>query len=690
MNQRRNIQNSKQFVLILLLSCLLDCEGMCGWSTNPSSPSLVDLGSLIAGNTQEPEYFYWFSNTNGDGHFIVPYYGGSTGNLVDLNVTASAIKKADFYTGRISGRAAAYTNGVFYFCEREVVGGGSGYGRLTSYIPSTGQTNPLHLTSLAVPMSMEFGANGWLYIGHYGTSCTVDRYNIATTAYEELGVLDTNSGAAYCYYVGADASYVYAYIGPNPYRLSIKTIATGTTAIYWTNLTEIYYPIYNGKAGGLFTICRTNGTECWYGLSNGVPNAIGVSSTFYTNVWYYGNAAGISGVQENWRAGVLDLALTQTNATGYELDMSLSLPNSSNNVASFGYSETTSNSWTWLSVSNFSLSAAGITKLYPDGDNLFAVSFLYGPLLNYNPDADFVTVLGTPPYEIHGAVKTNALWYLSGYNAVTLEYDSTKDWTLFAGVDRASTNINPHTLSLAILRMELYPAFGSDGLLYVAAYRVRGIYGGEIGWWNPSTKETGSYRPSWWEYATNAPSDLVPVLGGTKMVYLPYGWPGLYVFDVATKTVVLTNSSVLPFVSRLEKCVEVSSGVVVGITSNLVWRYNVATDTVTHTNALPGVSWSGFLYADPSYGSRKKLVLGPDGYVWAVLGNDLYRIHPTTCEPELIKASVSPNNVIFLDGDAYLYNPATTSLKTLDELLLFQASINGSGNVNFSGNVRWQ
>jgi hypothetical protein len=661
----------------ILLLLFVSAHAYAGWEVNSGAVS-NNIGTLLASCTQERSYY--FVNTNSDKHLLLPYFGGAVDNLVDINLTQGSARITNTWPSRFPYHGAAYTNGVVYLFHPNSAYVAPNYvGKLVSYDLASGRTNTISNTYQHAGYFCDWGDDGWLYAASYGVSGSqLERYNPITEVFEQLGVIDTNNfvqGSAqsqYGYSLGADSRYCYVSIRDDFYYLGVYDTQTGVKTNFWWNLGDAAGSyIYRGKNGGWFYERLGGGAgdigsaRVWYALSNGVPHLIGTNASFYMNVYY---AVGTG----DMRGGVVTEALVNTS-TGYNFDTGYGIPDSSNNVATIGYKLVEASSYTYVSVSNLSLVASNLRDVYDDGSTLFIIGGDYLPWLRYTHASATVTRIGSSGnYNMYDAIKVGERWYVSGYDAALFLHNPAQAWSLSPSTpDLTDESVNPRKLSLSIANSEMYPCMGCDNNLYVISYVSRNGAGAKLGWYNLTTEASGSSWP--FQDSAHSPGDMQSTMGGTNLVFLPYGTDELLVFNVPTQSWARTNDSVLTGVTRLDKCVEVAHGIMVGVSGNNVWRYDVANNEVLFTNTLPGTAWSGFVVSHAGNQNHKKLCLGPDGYVWLTLGNDLYRLHPATCEPELIAAGVGPHNVMFNGGDAYLYNPGTPELHVLSDLLTYTA-----------------
>lgn len=633
---------------LALLFCLVPaCGFAASWGLNSSIPAVTTNQALLSGNTFEKSSL--LTDTNGDMHVLMFYdiSLNATGpvQVFDANLTkrTARLTNATGASGRIIAFGEAYTNGWFYRGTSD----GAGKSYAFRYHPASGEMQLLHQGAAKTLYSTAIADNGWIVWGEYGTG-GVERYNPADGTWENLGPADTNyTGVSqYCYSIGADSRYIYAGLGQSPWYLAIIDTQTSNHWTYYSNSALGASYVYRGASGGWYYKTPSQ----WYQLIDGAP--VPTNSVAIINWTGYNN-------------NVLVNDVVFTGSTGLDFDFGFAYPDSSNNVATLRWATTGSNDWQSVSVTNFALAAASLRRVYPNGDgNLLVIPTAYLPLMKFAPASTTTTAIGHTGSSLYDAVQSAPYWFLSGYSTATYRYDPGSAWNLSpTTIDKTAIGVNARQLSGGFGNYHYYSCFGSDGLLYIGSHHERSAVGGEIGWYNVSTlASVGSLRSPLTADVDDV-ADLKPVLSGTKMVYLTSGQPNLYVFDVATKVFTKTNSAILPELTTLDKCVEVSDGIVLGVSGNRVWKYNVSTDSVLYTNSLPGTAWTSLSQFD------HRLTVGPDGFAWVVLGSGLYRIDPTSCAPSLVKSDVGANNVAFNGGDAYLYNPTLPALKAIRGLL---------------------
>jgi hypothetical protein len=550
--------------------------------------------------------------------------------LLDVNLTKGTTRVFNGAGKRLGSRGIAYRNGMLYYCNPNVYYNLSYRSLFQRYNVATGETNLIAPLTQYGGYLMEWGDDGWLYIGSYGMQgswgtggADLARYHPDTGTLEDLGKVDPEHAAEYnsqyAYSLHADTNFCYVALGLLPWYLAVINTQTGDKTSFFAGTDTLGEIRRDADRLLWYRRSDSNRVTTYYLLSNGIPVLTG-----------YKAPPGL--IDQQLRGGVVDNAPAHTNLTGFNFDLDLIYPDSSNNVATVGYATNGSGIWNVVTASNFNLTAATIRRLYADGTNLFIpVTFTYGPWLRYHPATSNVLRYGTAPYSMYDAVKRGNKWYVSGYTAATLEFDSARPWTL--------TKANIHDPSANPRKLP-------DGLLYVAAYLERGGVGGEIGWYNPSDESYGSLRDPL-AVSHHNPADFKPILGGSKFVYSTTG-SILFVFDTATKTLLSTNA---PLDTKSPgKVVEVANGVILGLSGTNMYRWDCSTGSLVWSNNLNGTAFGSSIAT-----VDRRVELGPDGYVWAFIGTVLNRINPADGSMTPIYTNNASQNVMFHGRDMYLY-----------------------------------
>lgn len=656
----------------LFFSCsILLCSLICcysSWVTNSTIPNVTTTSSLIS--SLDIDGLYMFKDPSGDRHVFLAYCSVAEpwaylGTFWDVNVDKTNSHLATGSYGRFNLFGEAFYNGLFYIC-------GQGPGYFQSYNPTNGTVTQIHSTSDDVQTSC-VSDSGIIFLGG-ATHQKVDSWNPSTSTWTSWGYVDTNLtdvGSHFVYTIGADSRYVYCGLGQSPWYLGIIDTTTGLHSTYWSNANFFNANVVRGTNGGYFYDVITNSGDSIHGyftLENGIPTVTNAIPPVYTP-WL--NKDGVSFGQPSYDNGQF--------AADYNLDVDVTwaYPDSTNNWATALWSVHNSNTWASVSITNFSnLAPLFIKRAYANGDGrLLILTYGYGPLLWYTPSSSQVSVIGRMGMSSYDACKTGNVWYISGYTSMTFGYDTSSPWTLSSTTtDKHAVGVNARQFTGGWGQYHYYSCFGSDGLLYIGATVERNGVGGYLGWFDTSTYTSPGNLRDPFAASNDRAGDLKSSLGGTKMIYLSGADNNLFVVDVSTKTCTATNSTILPGISKLGKCIESSNGVMTGMYGTSIWQYDVVNNIVLYTNTLPGTAWSGFSGTGIDY----RISLGPDGYIWITLDNDLYRIHPITCSPQLIKTGVNPHNICFNGGDAYLYSPSDSTLHVLSGLLLQTQDVNAT------------
>lgn len=639
---------------LILFVVLMPLAAAALWRLNPVIPDLTVNSALLGGNTLKLQNL--MVDTNGHTHVLLLYEITTDTSkpiqIFDSDITANTSRLVSVNgMGILIGVGAVYTNGWYY---RGTTSGGVSW----RYNLSSGAVQILNTNSEDAIYSLAIDDNGSILWGTYPRSHVL-RYTPSSGLFQDMGRSDTNqNGNFYAYTIAGDARYVYVgmkSLNNVPWYLGVIDTATSNSWTYFSNsITSSGAYVQRGVAGGIYY--QKDGTN--YQLIAGVPiptNSVPLIDWGLTNY------------------NVLVDESVFTASTAKDFDFGFAYPNSSNNVSTIRWATAGSNDWQTLSVSNFNIAGANLGLLSSIGSELFVIPSSYLPLIRYNPATETTSVIGATGSSLYAGINFNDDWFVSGYPAAAYKYDPSLPWNLSATTPNPElAGVNARKFSGSFGKYQRKLCVGSDGLLYVGVEHARdAVSGGDIGWYSiDGMTNVGNLHNPFSESSTSV-RDMKPCLSATKLIYTCDATNTLFIFDVGSKTVTRTNNSILPSVSSLGQCVEVSPGIMLGVTESNLWMYNVNTDTTTVTNSLPGNSWSGF-----SHSYDCQLSTGSDGYVWLTLGNDLYRINPQTGYPSLVKTNVGPHNIFFSGGDAWLYNPSTPELHRLKDILLRESDLN--------------
>jgi outer membrane protein assembly factor BamB len=193
-------------------------------------------------------------------------------------------------------------------------------------------------------------------------------------------------------------------------------------------------------------------------------------------------------------------------------------------------------------------------------------------------------------------------------------------------------------------------------MVYVGGHHERNSVGGELGWYDPIAGTSGSLRTPFVTIGYDV-SDLKSALGGTKIVYASKN-EKLFVLDVASKQIEREIIPIPGIAGPLGKLTEVAPGIMLGAVSNRIYKVDIRNGSVLYTNTLPGLA-----YGSPYMGAYyQRLVLGPDGYVWMLIDNSIYRINPDdgsmTNLVDTASLNTAQKSLLFKDGELYVYGEA--------------------------------
>ena len=642
--------------------------------------SIIDLGIPLQTNTQEHQVMY----TTNDSHRHLQLYYDTFGqrpmNVVDIDVENGKLLSGVFQNNM--GRPGPQCH-VFYPANDKFYMASSDPGSMSEFDPATGASRYVHSLHYKGAQYCEEGDDGWIYIGEITSAQSkgagVERYDPRTDTWQDLGIIDPafNGSEQYAYTLGADARYLYVGLGELPWYLAVyDTQATSNPiTLYWADQGDSGGTVSRGSDGEWY-YTRNSATQSWktktYKLTNGVP--VEVSQPPAQAAWYaHGNTI-------DDQSAFSSIFHTQINLDNAE-------PNSSNNDTAIISLQTDSNPWQSVSVTGLSLAPSTIKRLYAwpgNSGKLLGWASDYGLVFSYDTQSNTIQGLGYPTRSLYDATFDGNTIYFSGYPSSTLRYGTTKAWTLSGSTPDVSLNsVNPYLLTLSggdsagawAGKYNYYSSIGMDGFIYIGVHHERDSNGGGLGWYDPVSGTSNGLRAP---FLNDDVRDVLAVNGGTKIVYsssdLNKVAGRLFVLDVATKQIERTFNPVPNNIS-LDKIVEVEPGMVIGLTdSQQYFKANILTGETLWVKGLGATAFSGVSSYD------RRLVKGPDGYVWLFIGTSLCRINPKDGSIETIMQNLPVSNIMFSGGDLYFYG--TTGLKVIKGL--FTAAHNSSVSVTAS------
>ena len=612
---------------------IVGADGAWGGEAVALNPPPYDVDSLAPRiySTKIDRQAVTTDPSTGDIHLLLGYMSGGSFQLLDANLARETVRVVDGVAGRLGPNAmAVHPDGKLYLASVDP-------GYLLEYDVRTGSMRQLKKLADKGGQWMEIGDDGAVYVGEM-VKGHVERYDPATGKLEDLGIIDDPGPPyyRYAYTLGADRRYVYVGIGQNPWYLAVYDRQTRTTKTWWKEL-KTGVAIAKGTKGGWYARVNALG---WFALRNGVPEPL----DFQPDVIPFEKHGGVCNKSD----------LSQCNLP-YDIDLNSAVP-----VASVGSEAQALISWRkkgdapWRTVSAGVRVVPQVIKQLVAGpkDQVFGLTGFYGPIFEFSTKAPGkLTLLGKNLRSNYDALylPENGRWYLAGYPAALMEFDPGKPWSLRSESDPASPQVNPRQPVKGFGKYQYYLARGSDGFVYVGAQHERDSVGGELGWYDPATGKTGSLRAPFEQFDVR---DLKPALGGTSLIFSSAALKTadgrqtdgrLLVFDVATKRVV-REVVPLPGWAALDKVVETSPGIVVGVAGSEVYAVDVRDGRVLYRKPL-GARFDVVRHYD------RRINLGPDGHVWLVLSPE-----GQGGTPQLSRIDPADGTVQMLQGIAGLMN----------------------------------
>jgi hypothetical protein len=605
-----------------------------------SSPlHMENLGKLVESATLEHRVpFSFYLPQTGQFHqllyYVVPKIWKHPFQVLDINLNTGQTRVVDALLGRPGPHATIlHSNGLIY-----IGSGDPGY--FMVYDPETGQTRQIAKLADKGAQYMIEGDDGAIYIGEC-VKGYVERYDPKTHGWENYGIIDDPGPPyyRYAYTLGADKRYIYIAMGENPWYLVIYDRKDHTSKVYWKNLKARYVGVVRGKDGHWYAQCSTRerGTR-WYRLQGNQPPEL---------------------LQTRPAVYKTNFSRQGTISRDYDIDLDRAIPDTGNG-GRVVIRWRKKGQLTWREASaQLRMGPFPLKRLYDwSGAKLFGFTSFYGPVFTYAPAEKKLTILGRPQRSLYDALFCDGRWWLAGYPAATMEYDPARPWSLTASTkDLFDPLSNPHLLRLPAngsAKYHFYLTRGADGFIYVGGHRERDSVGGTLGWFNPHTGITGGLRAPFRKYEIH---DLIPVLHGTKILVSTFardqGNPGkLFLFDTRQKKIE-REFIPLPGERNAGKIVEIKPGLILGLVSgspqSRVYKFDLQAGKLVFVKDIDGTLFGKVR------GYDRRVIKGPDGYVWVYLNKTICRINPADGKMERIINAPPAGNLLFFHGDLYIY-----------------------------------
>lgn len=461
--------------------------------------------------------------------------------------------------------------------------------------------------------------DGRLFLGTYPKGA-LEIYNPAADTLTRVGEFDAAFTAPqYVYTLATDGRYAYAGMGQDPWYLAVLDTQTGQASQYFkednlptTNVEQaadgsgIYFGNYQLIDGAPVLAQSRPAMRPWYLPCNVVIDKSGFADTGY------------------------DVVLDNANvATGITPEIS--------------WNPTGDADWQNATLTGVQTAPAVLKRAISVGNRILILSGFYGPLVWFTPATGAFEIVGWTNYSLYDALAVGTDVYLSGYTAVTFRWDTLSEWTLTPSAPDL-TATNPRKVA-AWHKYHYYQTL-AVGIVWVGVNHERDSTGGELGWYDPVTDDTGSLRT---EFENWTPRALTTV--GAFVVYSGNARDGadgrVFVVNTATKTV---TASYAPIAGTTDAgvIVGVSSADLVGVTGTAAYRMGIADGAIRWKLTLPAAAF-GMAWYD------RRIATAPDGWLWFAIGNAIYRLNPADGTLNKVTDTDAPYNVCFHGGDVYLY-----------------------------------
>ena len=330
-----------------------------------------------------------------------------------------------------------------------------------------------------------------------------------------------------------------------------------------------------------------------------------------------------------------------------------------------------------------------------DGETVIATASPYGQMITYNTRAGESKMLGRPTsMNVYSLASDGKYAYLSGYPSMAFArvdfsrpFTTDRSYPGRPGIPWTDQRANPWQMCylgqvVAGAHCGVFMYRGADGRMYTCGMCLRHNAGFALGWYDPETEKFGKVDDTGLQHQQVA--WMTPLEGGkkfaiaTRVQYREYkgGTPPkcgkIFLFDVAEQKFARVYEP-LPDVQKLSCIADVGRGRLLGIAPTSLRRGRFPT-LLTVVYLLDTASGEVLLkrrYAGQLVGAVDKFdtprkghdfVVGPDGYVWTMMGREsmpdttaLVRINPEDLSIHVVGTVTGNwNRFIFIGRDLYL------------------------------------
>jgi len=303
----------------------------------------------------------------------------------------------------------------------------------------------------------------------------------------------------------------------------------------------------------------------------------------------------------------------------------------------------------------------------PDG-RLFGTAQGYKGRFLYEPAKARFIELGDGGASLYALTFFAGKVYWSGYpSAPVYAFDPARPWTLKKGgppgtpeISETDGRSNPRRVHedylvfyrLTRVKKMLSAAVVADGRIYFGGKGQRDYAGGGLGWLDPKTGKVGGM---WKPFARCPICWLAPADGGRRLLISTRN-EKVFLYDVAQDKI-LREMTPVPGVKKAGPVFEVAPGRLLGITDDpnargagLLYGLDEETGEVLFHKRVPRALPFVWAHGIAKWDFR----LGPDGFVWATLGNVLVRIDPKDVRVHVLGTINPPGKLAFVGKDLYL------------------------------------
>lgn len=525
--------------------------------------------------------------------------------------------------------------------------------------------------------------NGWIYgAGSYDGPNAKDKgkasawgWNPATGEFKDFGAVGKNTGMGYGYFVAADDTHVYVDCGANPWYLVAVNVQTGEQKILetapdgaYTN--RIYLNTSRQSLPGFF-----GGAMAYVQKSDDAPRK-------YYWVWH---GELIPKKQQSFEMDDscpwprLPSPMEKLGGTPPEVFDGQLYPDEKDQATVWWRPKAGAGEWQKITVDGVEKHPMGVHRLaaLPDG-RLFGVSAGYQGRFIHDPKTGKSTEVGAQGGgSIYAMLEHAGKVYWSGYPSGPIYvYDPAKPWTMRqAGppggsqpITETAADSNPRRctwdgkndivfLKTRVKKM-LSATVPGDGRIYFGGKGQRDYEGGGLSWLD---LKTGQIDGLWKPFDNREIGWVTPAGKGRYVVIGTEGLGGgapakVFVYDTAEGKVV---GDFVP-VEKARKSgplLEVADGLMLGETHDpnvkgggVLYAVKVPSGEVVFRKPIPAgipFDWAQGL-------DKWDYKLGPDGFIWTVLGKTLVRIDPRDASIHAVGKAESIGQFVFVGRDLYM------------------------------------